>query len=187
MTISCGVAIATANYPFYLLLDLAEALLKNAKGAGSRNKQMTEHYRAPAYVDFHVVAGASSHDLKQVRTDDYFVTERSSHATIRPMPREQLLKLRQAVSLLQRFPRSKLHDLWVAALHKSHVQAQRLVREIFSRSKADDRAALWNAVELLCPDGQKLDFPWYKQGDGCKSAVADLVEAFDLFPRTEDA
>jgi hypothetical protein len=54
-----------------------------------------------------------------------------------------------------------------------------VVREIFSRSKADDRTALWKAVALLCPDGQnrktvaRLDFPWYKPE---KSAVADLVE-----------
>jgi hypothetical protein len=189
LTISCGVAIGRANYPFYLLLDLAEALLKNAKRAGSRDKEKPEHCWAPAYVDFHVVAGASSHELKHLREDDYF-TETAARRTLRPVSRDQLIKLCEGVGLLRQgqFPQSKLHDLLTAALNRSPVQAQRLVREVFSRcQKKEQQEALWQAVGKLCPNGHKLNFPWYENADEQTTAVADLVEAFDLFPRKENA
>lgn len=186
LTISCGVVIAKANYPFYLLLELSEALLENAKRAGSRVKQVDEHYSAPTYVDFHVVAGASSHELEHLRKDDYF-TDTSHPRTLRPLPREQLLNLREGVDLLRQFPRSKLHDLLALSLTKSPVQAQRLVREVFSRCKKNERDALWQAVHRLCPLVHQFDFPWYKDADRHTLAIADLAEAFDLFPRKEDA
>ncbi len=181
LTVSCGVAISTADYPFYLLLDLAEALLKNAKEAGSRGTQRTGGYWVPSYVDFHLVAGASSHELNYVRTEDYLVKDGAAPRTLRPMAREQLLRLRDAVGLLRGFPRSKLHDLWAASVHPSRAQSELLVREVFSRCKQDERAALWRAVELLCPTGHQFAFPWYERGDSRTSAVADLVEASFLF------
>lgn len=188
LTVSCGVAIGRANYPFYLLLELAEALLKNAKKAGSRTMGRQQHYSAPTHIDFHVVAGASSHELKHVRCDDYFAGE-SAPRTLRPLLRNQLVKLKEGVNLLRRrqFPKSKLHDLLTAALHPSEVQAQRLVREVFSRcKKPEQREALWQAVRMLCPEGHAYNFPWYEQANERTTAVADLVEAFDLFVRKED-
>lgn len=192
LTISCGVAIGRSNYPFYLLLDLAEMLLKNAKRAGSEAKQQTVRYGAPAYIDFHVVSGASSYELKQVRADDYFAeTPSSGHPasrTFRPMSFRQAILLKEGVGRLRKagFPRSKLHDLLTAALTPSPVQAQQLVREVFSRCrKPEQRDALWQAVARLCPGDCTLDFPWYEQAGARTTAVADLAEAFDLFPQGE--
>ena len=70
-TISCGVAIAKSNYPFYLLLDLAEQLLKNAKQKDSH--YLRSEMEGDARIDFHVVAGANSYALDQVRKDSYQV------------------------------------------------------------------------------------------------------------------
>ena len=52
-TISCGVAVAKSNYPFYLLLDLAEQLLRNAKRKDSHYSRSTTE--GDARIDFHVV------------------------------------------------------------------------------------------------------------------------------------
>lgn len=195
LTISCGVALAGSSYPFYLLLDLAEELLKSAKTAGSADSAR-EKYWAPAYVDFHRVTGSSSHELKHVRKDDYHVTEAppAHPRTLRPYSLAKLEKLQQAVAVLrhENFPPSKLHALFEEAMQPSWQRAERGVREIFSRcrqtSGKHERAALWAAVSKL---GGEKDFPWCEENrhDGTKSRptpIADIVEAYDLFG-TENA
>ncbi|HID21648.1 MAG TPA: hypothetical protein EYP14_04520, partial [Planctomycetaceae bacterium] len=159
MTISCGVALARSRFPFYLLLDLAEDLLKNAKrgGPGGRSDEPR--------IDFHIVAGASSFSLKQTRTQDYYVEKHNSSAdpkwprTLRPLALSQMDQLRTSVQRLRavNFPRSKLHALHEASLLPSFVQAQRTIRDIFGRCRAlpsrNERRALWQAIQHLCPDG----------------------------------
>src|SRR5262249_38868396 len=72
LTISCGVALAGSKHPFYLLLDLAEDLLKNAKRGGSNDRDKTLYW-APSYIDFHLVTSSASADLDVVREEDYRV------------------------------------------------------------------------------------------------------------------
>ena len=185
-TISCGVAIAKSNYPFYLLLDLAEQLLKNAKRQDSHYLQSKA--QGDARIDFHVVAGANSHALKKVREDTYKVsTDPPAPRTLRPLSCSQLEKLRTSVQELRKveFPRSKLHELQEAALAKKANQADWHIRNIFVRCQhgrdRPQRRALWQAVSDLCPEGYAFDFPWFKKDGQRLLCVADLVEAYDLF------
>ena len=186
VTISCGVALARANYPFYLLLDLAEDLLKSAKRAGA-DQSVEDHYWSPAHVDFHLVTGSSSHDLAQVRRESYGALRDGSDArrTLRPYSLGGLDSLRRAVARLRsvNFPRSKLQALHEAALEPMPHKAEYLIREIFSRcrrtEKANERLALWEATELL---GPVSDFPWTGVGGDRRLGTTDLAEAFDLFP-----
>lgn len=190
MTISCGVALARASYPFYLLLDLAEALLASAKrgGAAGRENHATAAHReagaywTPSYVDFHLVAGSSSHDLDHLRERDYHVKTAASR-TLRPFSRDTLSRLRAQVGRLRRggFPRSKLHDLFEASLEPSRVKAERRVREIFSRCNSEERKALWEIVAEM-GRGHEVDFPWRKADGRWDTVIADLAEAVDLFP-----
>ena len=117
-TLSFGVAMARANYPFYLLLDLAEQLLKNAKRAGSEDPRRGAFW-APAYVDFHVVTSALSQDLDTIRSRDY-LAETPHRRTLRPFAVGVLGDLRRALSRLRTceppMPRSKLHDLFESGL-----------------------------------------------------------------------
>jgi CRISPR-associated protein Cmr2 len=193
MTISCGVAIGPAKHPFYLLLDLAEQLLKNAKNAGSAAKDRSEH-RAPAHVDFHVIAGAASLDLGPLRREDYHAD--SDHPrTLRPFDLGGLDRLRLGAHGLRSggLPRSKLHDLFDAALALKPALACRGARELFGRLRQDhgrnERRALWEALAGL---GQLAEgtFPYFA-GEAVpdkpnqrrhRTALADLVEACDLFP-----
>ena len=127
MTVSCGIALAPARYPFYLLLHLAEELLKSAKTGGSAEVQRLikevkisredGEYWAPAYLDFHLIAGAATADLDVVREEDYLVKTKH-HRTLRPYSRDRLEKLLNAVQRLQQahLPRSKLQDFYDAAL-----------------------------------------------------------------------
>ena len=109
-TISCGVAIAKSNYPFYLALDLAEQLLRNAKRQDIHSPQPDA--QGTARIDFHVVAGANSYALRQVREDTYH-TLTDAPRTLRPLSCSQLEALYTSVQELHNigFPRSKLHEL----------------------------------------------------------------------------
>jgi hypothetical protein len=190
LTISCGVALARATYPFYLLLDLAEELLASAKrgGAADREGRSTTDPRArqgywtPAYIDFHLVAGSSSQDLDQLRERDYHVKS-AAPRTLRPFSVSALSRLRAQVGKLRggRFPRSKIHDLFEASLEPSPVQSERRVREVFSRCKPEQRKALWEIVEEL-GQGHLIEFPWRKSEGRWDTTIADLAEAVDMFP-----
>src|SRR5262249_47070683 len=116
MTISCGVAFARAGYPFYLLLDLAEELLKNAKLGGSRDPHRGD-YHAPTYIDFHLVVGPMSADLRAVRKEDYLAGSVRPR-TLRPYSRGELGRVRDCALRLPaaRPPRSNLQEWWDAAL-----------------------------------------------------------------------
>lgn len=185
-TISCGVAIARSSYPFYLLLDLAEDLLANAKRRGTMVVPTDAPTAPPAHIDFHVVAGANSLRLEQFRSEDYH-TDSDFPRTLRPLSLAQLGLLRSSIANLRsvNFPRSKLHALLEAALLESDVQAERAIRDIWGRCKASDhrneRQALWGAVESLRPGEARFDFPWFISNGKRTLALADIVEAFDLF------
>ncbi len=185
-SISCGVAIARSSYPFYLLLDLAEDLLKNAKRGDGEG--LHDGSGSPSRIDFHVVAGANSFSLSQTRTEDYACGS-SCVRTLRPYDLELLDRLRQSAEMLRlaRFPRSKLHALHEAALRTSPNQAQRAIRDIFGRCRhsgsRNERRALWLAIENLCPERWRFDsttFPFYVKEDRALLSVADLVEAVEV-------
>lgn len=187
-TISCGVAIAKSNYPFYLLLDLAEQLLKNAKRKDSHYSQSKTE--GDARIDFHVVAGANSYALEQVRKDSYQVeTGGTTPRTLRPLSCPQLKLLQESVQKLEhaQFPHSKLHALYEAALATERNQADWRIREIFARCQhkkdRSQRRALWEAISNLCPAGYKFDFPWFKTDNQQLLCVADLVDAYRLFEK----
>ena len=188
-TISCGVAVARSNYPFYLALDLAEQLLKNAKRQDPYTRQ--DAGQDTARIDFHVVAGANSYALKQVREDTYRILT-DARRTLRPLSCSQLETLRTSIQELRavKFPHSKLHELQEFALVAEESQAEWRIRDIFARSRhgrdRSQRRALWEAVERLCPQGYKFNFPWFENGNQRLLCVADLVDAHRLFPSREE-
>jgi hypothetical protein len=192
MTISCGVALARAKFPFYLLLDLAEKLLKSAKDGGAEAAEEvgdgdpSRRFWSPSYVDFHLVTGPSSFVLKRLRETDYRVKTRSAR-TLRPVTVETLGRLRAHVGCLRRagLPRGKVHDLFEAALDPHPNAAERRVRELFGRCKGDAREALWKAARTLVPVGAQ-EFPWCAAGEDRRTtAIADLAECYDLFPEDD--
>ena len=187
LSISCGVSISKGTYPFYLSLDLAEQLLKNAKrnpGHGSASGADV------ARIDFHRVAGSTSQDIRQIRERDYLALDDDSPITprtLRPLSCSQLKALRASVWELRDagFPRSKLKALHDAALMENEHRAESQIRDIFARAQhsvaRSERQALWNAVSRLCPDGCEFDFPWFRDGQRRMLCVADIIDAYDLF------
>ncbi len=182
LTISCGVALGRARYPFYLLFDLAGELLESAKRAGSCDPER-ETYWAPSYIDFQLVTGSGTPDLADIREEDYLVT--TDHPrTLRPYRRDRLERLRRGAGMLSgaEVPRSKLHDLFEAALEKRPAIAELRAQELFGRlresAERHERHALWQALSVL---GTLKPYPWFCEAGKRATALADLVEACDLF------
>jgi CRISPR-associated protein Cmr2 len=188
LTVSCGVALAPARYPFYLLLDLAEELLRSAKRGGSLDAETTKYW-APAYVDFHLVAGSANQELAVIREEDYLVNK-ARPRTLRPYRLDELQRLREATKRLQqaRLPRSKLHDLFAAALDPREPQATFRAQEVFGRLRNDEdhaeRRALWDALSTI---GRLDIYPWTLHNGRKVTALPDLIEAHDLFSQPEEA
>lgn len=188
LTISCGVAIGPARYPFYLLLELAEDLLRSAKAAGSSDSGRTDYW-APTYIDFHQLAGSESPELAAIREEDYLV-QTECPRTLRPYRSDQLATLREAAMLLRSasIPHSKLHDLFEAALEPRPVLAELRARELFGRlrqaGQRSEREALWDGLTML---RSVSPYPWtaeVREPHGLvsrKTALADLIEAHELF------
>ena len=183
-TISCGVAIGKSNYPFYLLLDLAGDLLKNAKRKDSLYSRSEAD--SVSRIDFHVVAGANSYALTQVRKETYLV-EATDPRTLRPLSCQQLEQLRENVQALKAagFPHSKLHELQEAALLPNWIRTSMRIQEIFARCRhvpdRPQRRVLWESIDSMCPAGYSFDFPWFKKDDQRLLCVSDLVDAYRLF------
>jgi hypothetical protein len=179
LTLSCGIVIGPGNYPFYLLLELAGELLKNAKRGGSRDPRKTQYW-APSYLDFHIIAGSATPNLEIIREEDYYT--KSSHVrTLRPYSQERFDLLEQAVRKLDsgKLPQSKLHDLFMASLERRAKRAQLYAEEIFGRLRPMERQALWQALEEF---GELKPYPWMPGDDGKRAtALADLIEALDWF------
>jgi hypothetical protein len=190
LTISCGVAVGPARYPFYLLLELAEELLSSAKRGGSEDPTKTLYW-TPSYVDFHILAGSASQELSTIRKEDYQVYRESVHPrTLRPYRGDQLERLYQAAERLRQaqIPKSKLHALFEAALEPRWLLAQTRVRELFGRLRQDhrhpERRSLWEALRQLGPI-DLFSFPWLNNGPRAATPLADLVEVHDLLDTRE--
>lgn len=190
LTISCGIALVRARYPFYLLLDLAEELLKSAKQGGAGHPGRS-HYWAPSYVDFHLVGGSMGLELKALRDDDYQVNT-SHRRTLRPCSVDTLQRLVDAAEQLARanIAHSKLHDFFEAALEPRHQVAQLRAEELFGRLRQTahrrEREVFWKALESI---GRLDPYPWtdLPKRNGAPwsnqvraTALADLIEVHDL-------
>lgn len=182
LTISCGVAIGPARFPFYLLLNLAEELLASAKRGGSQDPEVGPYW-TPSYIDFHIQAGSATQDLDLIRTEEYRIGT-DHRRTLRPYRREQLAELLDAARELRaaNIPRSKLHDLFEAALEPRPRLAEWKAKEIFVRLKESEkvqhRSVLW---QQMCRLGEVPlpDFPWIARNGHRATVLADLIEACD--------
>jgi len=185
-SISCGVAIASSHYPFGLLLDLAESLLKQAKQGGSQ-ASLDSEFEAPSMIDFHAVTSASSYELGNVRAEEYGVGQPEDvPRTARPFTLEQIAILRQSISSLQEIaqpiPRGKLKAILQTSLERKPFRARMLSKEIFTRLTALQQGTLITIMRRFDSEFQLDYYPWIRQGQQQAGILVDLVEAFDLYP-----
>ena len=121
-TLSVGVVLAPVNYPFSLLLTLAEDTLKFAKRDGSKTNPLKESQYGKTRLNFLVVSGSTSQNFSKVYDLLHAKDEKSRHAfyaTMRPFTVEQLRFLLDMLTKGNKYAlgRTKLHQLREAVLH----------------------------------------------------------------------
>lgn len=204
LSLSAGVAIARASYPFYLTLELAEDLLKSAKkGATQERLEKGEAYVTASYLDFQSIEGGATARLADLRAVDYCVYDTEGFAgpateiaqrTCRPYSLAGLQLLVAEAKKLASIPSSKRHSLWEAALEPRPLDAEIKMQELLGRLGTRTRGApsqqvnWWLALERLTPPGWVFEYPWYVRTDGDqvkhrKTAAADLLEVLDFLPK----
>jgi CRISPR-associated protein Cmr2 len=115
MSACAGVAIAKAHTPLVSLFDLAHELCQSAKTrsyAYARPLPGQASQEVPC-LDFQMVTTPSWKNVKEVRTTEYVLDDRT-RLTARPYTVEEVRRLLRAVQALKRekFPPGKLYDLY---------------------------------------------------------------------------
>lgn len=191
LTISCGVAVASSRYPIGLLLGLAESLLSNAKQRGSQSLDASEYY-APSMIDFHSITASSSHELKRVRLEQFFVDcPGNVPRTLRPFSLSLLRILRESIgtlhSLDQPIPRGKMKSIYQAATEPSVFRSRILSRELFTRLQRSHQMAFTTILQRFADD-EEYDinhYPWLTTDGAPCCLLPDLVDTFDLYERVD--
>ncbi len=208
-TLSASVVLAPTNYPFSLLLNLAEDTLKFAKKDGSKIVEKKEGKYEKTRVNFLVVSGSTSQSFGKVydmlrRKKD----KKSPHpfyATMRPYTLEQLkflLTMLQEGSRLA-LGRSKLHQLREAVLQlnlSTSVTESLAVVRSWKREERDFVVKKVYSTERGYPlyqwDEQNpaanfpvVTFPWLvdKEKDTKRHStlLLDFVELYDFVARED--
>lgn len=180
-TISLGVAVGKANHPFRVLLAQAEALLQEAKKAGSQDPERYAFWM-PSYVDFHLSSQSHQLSISNIRTIDYMFKaqtsagmEESFSRTFRPYRLDQLKQLFEAVDELKAisFPKTKLNALYRGIL-QNRSQAMLDTIRILSHCNDREKEKFHMILERF---GCRQSLPW---SEGNRTFLTELIEFYDL-------
>lgn len=202
LSLSAGVATARDSYPFYLILELAEDLLKSAKAGATRERlERGEVFRTPSYIDFQSIEGGATARLGDLRAVDYQVGPDDVvgqgadrvRRTLRPYSLERMRALLDRIGLLSIIPSSKRHAIWEAALEPRALDAEIRLQEILGRlstscrNGGSEQVNWWLTLTALVPPGWEFEYPWYvrrTKRDGREieeraTIAADLIELLE--------
>lgn len=209
--ISVGVVLAPIKYPFGMLFDLVESVLKHAKKKGSAAQKLDPEYQ-DTFINFMVITGSTNQSF-----DDEFKQHLSRkledqspifYATLRPYPLKEMERLLELIKegKRQQLGRTKLHQLYESVLLKNLTTSvadglallrnwkppvRRFVLEKVYRldrqlSAPDDQAAA-----ILTAQGKQVIFPWNYAGKEDQTRLVyqtpllDFVELYDFIPEGE--
>jgi len=179
-----GVAIAKSHTPLSELFDLSHDLCKSAKQR-SYDIFLRDKTECPC-VDFQVVTTPSWGDLDEVRKTEYLLNDKI-RLTSRPYTVNESRKLICAVNALkqQKFPLSKLHDLFVS-LRRGKDQAIYSYLHLYVRARESrtlkQRTALSDVACCLGINNVMLA-PWKDWGidsGTLQTPYGDLVEIYEF-------
>jgi predicted metal-binding protein len=172
LTISLGIAYGKSHTPFSLLLNQAEELLKNAKKAGSEDKERTDFY-APTYIDYHVSTYFNQISVKDSRKLN--LEPPSLKLYQKPYSLEDAKAiLHHAQELVNvGIPSTRLNRLGNApTLGKINGILECL--KLYTRTKAGkQRLAIWDALERF---GCVRNMPWNEDNPIASTMLVDLIE-----------
>ena len=182
MTLSVGVAIAHAKFPFSSLLRLAEQALKFTKKEALKRKRQEKTEQMRGLINFIVVSNSNSLDFDSYYRETLSDDDQNIYRTLRPYNLADLQYIIETIRRLKKddFPRGKLEGLR-DAIFQSRNQSVLEGLMFFSRTKDKEHRQLFNdflrhfSTDMFLPD-----FPWFKVGEDYYSPFLDLVDLYDF-------
>lgn len=187
LSISVGVVLARANFPFRTMLDLAESALRFAKREAASRKLADR-----GLINFLTVTSANHLDYEAFHNET-LVSQPSPNGrkwsrSLRPYSPNNLRLLIETARQLQDAPRNKLHAL-AESVFLGHNQSVLEGLTILMRwrgdrkqgRKADQVKMIRELVDQSGP-GDSV-FPWCADGGEWRTPLLDLVEIFDFVKR----
>lgn len=179
LTISVGVAIAHAKFPFGTFLKLTEDLLKFAKKKGK------------GLINFQVVSAGNSlsfiEDYNKAfkHKEDMIGETRKFVRTLRPYDTETLRNLIEQIRTLKKsgFPRNKLQALR-EAVFLDYSRSMLTGLAVYSRLK-EQRKDLKGVFEAVTDTGDEIPIVWFEKDDSYYTPFLDLAELYDFIPGGE--
>ncbi|HYV07028.1 MAG TPA: hypothetical protein VFB82_20700 [Blastocatellia bacterium] len=187
LSISVGVVLARANFPFRTMLDLAESALKFAKREAARRKLNDRGLinfltvTSPNHLDFEAFYNETMRSQPQPNG-------RRWSRSLRPYTPSSLRHLVEIARELQDAPRNKLHAL-AECVFLNHNQSVLEGLTILMRWRGDRqrgrKAEHVNMLRALVDQSGPGDsvFPWCADGNEWRTPLLDLVEIFDFVKR----
>lgn len=180
ISMSAGVVLAHAHYPIFLLQELAEELIKQAK------MKSFEIYREQqgeevSTIDFMVVTDATSDSPNEVRQKPpYAYADGRYVLTERPYTVEELAVLWNYVRDLKcmNLPRNRLEYMYQGLFDRQPINAQFRAVSVLGRLR--NKALKTKLKEFF---GQREELPWIKNDeDDYTTQLLDLVELYRFVP-----
>jgi len=184
LTLSVGVIIAHARFPFRILLRIAESALKFAKQAGASRKLADR-----TLVNFLVISSANHLDFDSYYHESLAVPAASGRPallrTLRPYAPAELRRLLNTAVALRTAPHGRIQALGECP----YLSRQRAILEgltILHRWRAEAQGgarvrevqAVLDLVDAAGP-GTSL-FPWRSEPNEWRTPVLDLAEVFEF-------
>ncbi len=193
LTVSVGVAIAHAKFPFGSFLNIAEDLLKFAKKM--RNKStpgISPENKNKGLINFQVVNASNSlkfsEDYKTVfkHEEDSITETRKFIRTLRPYDTQTLGNLTEKIRNLKQnsFPRNKLQALR-EAVFLNYGDSILTGLAVYNRLKKDQRQAMTDISKIVANTENKNKLVWFKKDETYHTPFLDVAELYDFIPGGE--
>ena len=182
LTLSAGVAIAHANFPFSSLLTLAEQALKFSKKEAVKRKQSKQEATTEGLINFIVVNNSNSLDFDAYYNDTLSDEDSNLYRTLRPYNIKDLQYIIKIIRCLKAkdFPRGKLSGLR-NSIFQSRNQSILEGLRFFSRIKDEKHQQIFrNFLTDFATNSSLPCFPWFKENEDYYSPFLDLIELYDF-------
>ena len=188
LTLSAGVAIAHANFPFSSLLTLAEQALKFSKKEAVKRKRHGQGATHDGLINFIVVSNSNSLDFDHYHQGTLSDEDQDIYRTLRPYNLTDLHYVVKTIRRLKKenFPRGKLKGLREAVFqsrNQSILEGLKFIWGINPRSDTGKkhRQMFWDFLTHFADSSPStLPFPWFKSNNNFYTPFLDLIELYDF-------
>ena len=193
-TLSLGVAIAHAKFPFGNLLDMAEDLLKFAKKENVKRKIKGQGIDNHGIINFQVVSASNSLNFSDDYKKTYVSEDEQPNSmklirTLRPYyvsDAAEVPSINALVEIIRKmkstnFPTNKLQALYDAAFwpfNESVLQGL----AIQNRLKKDQKTVLKENIKKFSPTANFTlnTIPWFGRNGECVTPFVDIAELYEF-------